>query len=720
MIPLAHSARKEKPAQSYRDHIAGVVSNVRKTVESILPFAEDKNSKGYFSIVATAALYHDLGKLSPENQAILRGEKESSALALEHRDAGVKHLLGNDFENPSATLIYAHHYPGLPDLSKEINHSNPFRFAQAMADSDDRLSTYLEIHQQAIGDLDEVIGINSCKKLSAMEYRILLSCLVDADYSDTAGKELSAAETRWSERLEKLDHFVNTLHEQAKDPHSERNQLRNELYTWCRNALLNGSIEYCDAPVGTGKTTAIMARTLRVAQKKGLRHIIVVIPYTNIISQTVEVLREALVLEGENSLEIVAEHHHQADFESTELRHLATTWTAPIIVTTAVQFFETLASNMPSKLRKLHQLPGSAVIIDESHAALPIELMLPAWKWIMELIRNWGCYFCLSSGTSFKFWENSIFAKFTGGVKVNQIVTDSLSQKLEIFEANRIHINAWEQDVPHFQNIVELRSCIEEFHGSRVIVLNTVRAAAYLAKTLRDSNHDVLHLSTAISPQDKDKIILEVKRRLHPDSNYKKDWTLVATSCVECGMNFSFRHGFCELRSLQSYLQLGGRVNRNWEYGDSSLICFTIMDNNFRDHSSFGISKNVFRKLIRSNELESMTITMAVTKSFNMECKQMGDLSDSICKSDTRRDFSDVAKSFRVISEDTVTVVVDPEIISRLRSGESVSPRELQRGSVNVHKSILRELGIAEMELPFLEANQYDGFLGYMKGILEK
>lgn len=370
-------------------------------------------------------------------------------------------------------------------------------------------------------------------------------------------------------------------------------------------------------------------------------------------------------------------------------------------------------------MRKLHQLPGSAVIIDESHAALPVELMLPAWKWIIDLSQNWGCYFCFSSGTSFKFWESPIFAKTTGNAKVNSIVTGKLSQNLEVFEKNRIHLNTCCQDVPHFLGIQALQSHIEGFRGPRVVVLNTVRAAAYLAKVLRDENHDVLHLSTALSPNDRDKIILEVERRLHRGSSYGDNWTLVATSCVECGMNFSFRHGFCELRSLQSYLQLGGRVNRNWEYTNSSLTCFTIMDDNFRAHSSFDISKNVFKKIIRSGEMESMDITEAVTKSFNMECKQTGDLSDSICKSEIIRDFDDVAKSFRVIKEDTITVVVEPEIIGKLHSGKYVSPREFQRGSVNLRKSILRELGIVEMELPFLGTSQYDEFLGYMKGVLE-
>jgi CRISPR-associated endonuclease/helicase Cas3 len=109
----------------------------------------------------------------------------------------------------------------------------------------------------------------------------------------------------------------------------------------CKGAATDAVMEYCDSPVGTGKTTAVMAHMLKIAQTHHLRHIFVVLPYTNIISQTVEVLRKAVVLDGEDPEAIVAEHHHQADFENPEYRRLATTWTAPIIVTTAVQFKDT-------------------------------------------------------------------------------------------------------------------------------------------------------------------------------------------------------------------------------------------------------------------------------------------------------------------------------------------------------------------------------------------
>ena len=109
-----------------------------------------------------------------------------------------------------------------------------------------------------------------------------------------------------------------------------------------------GSIVSCDAAVGSGKTTAVMAYLLRVAERKKLRHIFVVLPFTNIIQQSVDVYRKALVLAGEDPAEVVAEVHHRAEFQNPESREMSVLWDAPITVTTAVQFFETLAAHKPA------------------------------------------------------------------------------------------------------------------------------------------------------------------------------------------------------------------------------------------------------------------------------------------------------------------------------------------------------------------------------------
>lgn len=141
-----------------------------------------------------------------------------------------------------------------------------------------------------------------------------------------------------------------------------------------------------------------MAHLLRAASDKNLRRIFVVLPYTNIITQAVEVYRKALVLKGENPEEVVVAHHHKADYAMPDSRRFTMLWHAPIVVTTAVQFFETLASNMPADLRKLHRLPGSAVFLDEAHAALPTHLWPQAWQWLNELSEHWDVILFLPPG----------------------------------------------------------------------------------------------------------------------------------------------------------------------------------------------------------------------------------------------------------------------------------------------------------------------------------
>jgi Rad3-related DNA helicase len=206
--------------------------------------------------------------------------------------------------------------------------------------------------------------------------RTLLSCLADADHTDTSinygnypmpEKTVSLCP---SERLAKLDRYVKGL-----EGDDERIGLRQAMYAACRDSTIDENISSCASPVGSGKTFAVMAHLLAQASKRGLRRIFVILPYTNIISQSVKAYRRALVLPHENPEDVVAELHHRADFQSIEARHMTALWRAPIIVTTAVAFFETLASDTPSTLRRLHELPGSAVFVDEAHAVLPAKLL---------------------------------------------------------------------------------------------------------------------------------------------------------------------------------------------------------------------------------------------------------------------------------------------------------------------------------------------------------
>lgn len=728
MKSLAHSAQPQKGIleQSYKDHIFGTFQRAQKNINQMLEYSQIDNKDAFSSIVLWAAEYHDLGKLDEENQKVLQGIKKAKHLPINHVDAGVAYLKEKK-KIQSALLVFSHHC-GLPLIATENLKPYPYRDTKIMDKTDEYLKSYLLIHYDQIN-----IKHKKSEQFiipDGLSRRLALSCLVDADHSDTAQHTRLSYLPKWEERLEKLDKYVQGKNEESEK--NERNELRHKIYQACRNNIADHSIYYCDSPVGTGKTTSIMAHLLNVAIKKKLRHIIVVLPFTNIITQSVKIFRQALVLDDEDPETIVAEHDHQADFSSFESREIASLWNAPIIVTTAVQFFESIGSNVPSRLRKLHELPGTGIFIDESHAAIPTWLWPQAWDWLWKLTKDWGCHLVLASGTTSKFWEIDGFIDTRQPIPA--LVPEELRKSANKYEQTRVKLmfnsaNHNANEVMNFDKIEELIGFVVSKTGPRIIIMNTVYSAAYLAKEMRDKGYDVLHLSTALTPKDREPIIEEVYKRLKRNKltkelNYKDDWTLVATSCVEAGLNFSFKNGFAELRSIQSCLQIDGRVNREGEYVDSEMWCFTINSPHIKLHPGFKTSQKVFTQLIESNLINKLPITELVTEAIKRELKEDWDEKvEKIIKCESNHEYPEVAKLCKIIDTDTRLVVMDSDLITILENGEKISSIQLIKNSVQIWATKIDEFRLLPIkgyeEIYKWPNDGYDPeFLGYMKEVL--
>jgi len=519
------------------------------------------------SIVA-AATVHDLGKLSPENQEVLSGKLGAVKLPVPHEDAGTLWML-KERDEIGAMMVYAHHR-GLPSIPQESIKplSEPpvgkFRDSRVASRMDQELAIYQRIHADlAIEVSGQQTGIKDCRGLGA---RIGLSCLVDADHTDTAEhygqpKAMRRTESRWKERLARLDEYVRQVSQ--RNAASPRTANRIRLYQDCSTAPLD-LVATLPAPVGVGKTLASMTYCLRQAIAHDMRHVFVVLPFTAIIDQNVRVLREALTLPDENSEDVVAAVHHKADYESYTARKLASQWDSPIIVTTSVQFFEIMASNRPGALRRLHQLPCSMIYVDEVHSCLPTHLWRVTWKWIQELSHAWNCCWLLGSGSLPKLWSVPGLVDHDGS-EVPSIVSPELTRDLFQQEDQRITLRV--NDAP--LNVQHLAEFVLSKPGPRLMVLNTVNNAAVLASYFRQHGVDTLHLSTALTPFDRARITKKILDKLEREPN--GNWALVATSCIEAGMDFSFRSGFREHASLNSLVQTGGRVNRNAAWCQSSL-----------------------------------------------------------------------------------------------------------------------------------------------------
>lgn len=714
--PLAHSARKNYPPQTYEAHVRGVCERAGKYAAEAECYSVKAN--GILStIVRDSALLHDLGKLEERNQSVLcEQSRRRRHLPVDHTDAGSAALqkMGSGC---AAMLVYSHHQ-GLPDLSTEFAARGCSIFrngnAEVRAETDAALPALLRQHE-ALFPRKPNKEVQAYDGDPAVFLRMALSCLADADHGDTAAAfgqtEKAMPELRPQERLAALDHYVSKFGET-----DERSSLRRELYQSCRSVEAHSGFSVCGSPVGSGKTTAVMAHLLEQACKRNARRIFVVLPYTSIIRQSVDIYRKALVLPGETPEDVVAELHSRADFEDIETRYLTALWRAPIVVTTAVAFFETLSSHNPAALRRLHELPGSLIFVDEAHSALPLRLLPLAWHWMNVLSDEWSCYWVLASGSLVRYWELQPLSGLSmPRPEIAELVRPDLQRELSRYESSRITFRWREKPIGR----KELAEWVQEAPGPRLLILNTVQSAAVIVADMAAEfgQTHVEHLSTALTPEDSGNTIDRIRRRLaDPDD---ADWTLVATSCVEAGVDFSFRTGFREISSLLSLLQAAGRVNRHGRNTEAVMWSFSLQDDSMLPKNP---ALDVSAAVLRSYFQKRLPITPELsTRSMQDELVRDDSCMSAICdfaELEAAQQFRTLAQKFRIIDHKTVLAVPDDSMASAIAEGRA-SWQELQRHAVSVRKEKivlwhLREIadGIYQWTLG------YDSFLGYMHGVL--
>lgn len=719
---LAHSGKNGYPAQTYVMHVKGTQKKALAMAKEIASYYV-KDAGEIENILKLAAAYHDLGKLNEENQKVLHQEgKKKGRLPVNHVDAGAAFLKqkGED-AICSLILVYGHHH-GLPDFSveKERSEESYFRDGNRLtrSETDRELEQLLRLHRKLFPDKHSHVTEN-CKGDPSVFLRMLFSCLVDADHSDTAEaygqipKCEKAPELLPELRLKALDRYVNTL---QNGEMNRRNELRREMYETCKNCNIKSEIVSHDGPVGSGKTTAVMAYQLRQASLRKARRIFVILPYNNIITQSVKVYRKALALPGENPEAVVAELHCKADFESEDTRYLNALWKAPIIVTTAVAFFETLSSNRPGALRRLHELPGSIIFVDEAHAALPVKLLPLAWKWMKILAEEWNCCWILASGSLVRFWNISeLIGSETK--QIPEILPQKLRNDLMEYEKRRIRF-CWNPISQSREGFVEW---VMGMKGPRLIIMNTVQSAAAIADNIckKYGRACVEHLSTALLPEDRADTIEKVQNRLTNKSD--TDWVLVATSCVEAGVDFSFHVGFREMTSLLSLLQTAGRVNRNGSNEEAEVWSFRLQENeSLAVNNEIGLSASILEEYFRDGK--EITPEMS-TVSIIDELKQGSSLNKEICKlldAEVCWDFKTVNDEFRVIESDTVPVVIKESVATQIKQGYG-SWQDIQKSSVSIYRDQLKKWQVRQIaEDVYQWTLPYDSFLGYMAGVLKR
>lgn len=499
-----------------------------------------------------AGLWHDLGKYSEAFQQRIRSVSgydahlEGKVGRVDHSTAGAQHAI-KQFGVHGRILAYliAGHHAGLPDW-----HSGETGGAALKA----RLADPSHLQRIADKPVPDEIFLQPPKPTStllggaegfALWVRMLFSCLVDADFLDTEAfmDPDKAAQRREILTIKEMVSRFNAYMQKnfgEVEQHSV-NRVRAHVLQQCRDKASEApGIFSLTVPTGGGKTLSSLAFALEHAERHGKRRVIYAIPYTSIIDQTANTFRDIFP-------DAVVEHHSNLDpdKETVESRLATENWDAPLIVTTNVQFFESLFAARTSRCRKLHNIVNSVVVLDETQL-LPPAFLKPIVKVIKLLVEYYGVTFVLSTAT-----QPALDVHGLG--RVPEIVDDpdKLTRDLE-----RVDVTL-PQTFDQPQSWDNLARQIEEdsAEDSVLVVVNSRADARNLHSRMPEGT---IHLSALMCGEHRSHVITDIKRML----DVGKLVRVVSTQLVEAGVDLDFPVVYRALAGLDSIAQAAGRCNR--------------------------------------------------------------------------------------------------------------------------------------------------------------
>ena len=653
---IAHIADDGRE-QTVKDHLEG-------TAQLCARFARSFGAEAQGNLIGFA---HDIGKCSDEFQKRLRGGQ-----IVDHATAGAYECAKTDIRATWAACCIAGHHGGLPD------------FGNPNFDTPDDLTVCGRLKRAMSGGIPYYkVPISLPKCLPPTRYgedrladsfmiRMLYSCLVDADYLDTerfmsggtvergTGEEIAIL-------LDKLEEYI----EPWWSPTNSLNERRCEILRACIDGGgLDKGLFTLTVPTGGGKTVASMAFALHHAVKHGLNRVIYVIPYTSIIEQTADVFRS--IFGAEN----VLEHHSGASYEVAEqgkttqyrLARATENWDAPIVITTAVQFFESLYSNRPSKCRKLHSMANSVIIFDEAQT-LPTEHLRPCVAAISALVSNFASTAVLCTATQPML--NDLFRQYAPNKPIRELYADTALvfeqfRRVTFENAGRLDEDALAarlSKLPQVLCIVNSRKAAQEIYA-------------------RLSPEGCYHLSTLMYPEHRRAVLKEIRRRLRNGEPCR----VVSTSLIEAGVDVDFPAVYREMTGLDSILQAAGRCNREGKRRPEESVV-TIFEGASATPQMLKVNIGATKETLREGvDLSAPETVRQYFRAYRSLAENRMDkagavsaLADGI--SGCLLPFRTVAERFRFIDDVSKTVYIPEgkgtELVRRLREGER--SRELFR-----------------------------------------
>lgn len=564
-------------------------------------------------------LLHDLGKATQEFDKYIRSatglidsdaddylSTEENRGKIDHSSAGAQFICGHLKGEPQAqlvaqilALVVASHHSGVIDCispdgydkyTTRIQKQDELtRLKEAEANLDEEIKNQMisilkgdKLVPETIAKMQSLREENDSKETVYFKLgllvRFLFSCLIDADRTNTADfedpyelaicKKQTPKDYLWPILFGRLEQHLESL-----KPLNEVDYIRQNISDKCRDFADRGKgIYQLTVPTGGGKTLSSLRFALKHVQKYEMERIIYVIPFTSIIDQNADKVRQILEPSSEKN-QIVLEHHSNLtpEKEGVIQKMLSQNWDAPIVFTTMVQFLETLFGGGTRSARRMHQLANSVVIFDEIQT-IPVRCVHMFNIAIRFLVHSCGASVLLCTATQPLLDEVPLSVGEKGGGEVSSFYSLPIPEDKKIIkdvpglfnELKRVEIvdltrgGGW--NVEEIANLVERELSLT---GSVLVVVNTKNAARHIYKQLANqyTSEELFHLSTSMCPAHRMNILNNIKERLQPDNN--QPVICVSTQLIEAGVDIDFGSVIRYLAGLDSIAQAAGRCNRN-------------------------------------------------------------------------------------------------------------------------------------------------------------
>ena len=695
MIYYAHT-RKDGKRQTVKEHLEGV----SKLAEGF--------SVDFLKPLAKKASYdHDPGKCALKYQWRLDDDNikfsHAACGALEYKKFADK----NDCFAPLMEYCIAGHHTGLmdggtgadnsdsPTLSGTLKRGNEYT-----GDSDySAYTTEIEFatltQEEITPPYTELCSAKDPTELIeryAFFTKYVFSCLTDADFLDT--------ETFCDENIERgmsgdFEKALDKLNRELSDMPSDNplRQARSRIQQQAFDNSVNKShISILDMPTGSGKTLC----SLKLALESGKKRIIYVIPYTSIIEQTANKFEKMF-----GDVLPVLQHHSNYSYDgdteeekktAEKLKRTCENWDAPLIITTSVQFFQSLYHYKGSALRKLHNLRDSVIVFDEIHL-IPTNLLRPCLKAVGYITKYLNSEALFLSATMPDY--SKLFDKFLPDVNYNKLVTDRTDfkhfKKCEYEDKGKTTLETIAENASQCKNAL--------------IVVNTKKTAAELYSLVQGEKY---HLSANMTPAHRSRVIEVVRKKIENGEPI----TVVSTSLVEAGVDLDFNTVFRQLSGLDSILQAGGRCNREGKDDKGYVYVFDI-DETYRKGSDLAMRINKTKGLLK--KYQDITSYDCIKEYYDgiFDFNQSRIAENSIAKYNEQSNsfdrqglmlpysipFRSYAMQFEYISADTISIVIDDpndqtchKLVETLRNGDMSVRRALQKYSVSVYMNVFKDL----------------------------